>query len=92
MVNRFICPECSGELYYWTEEVVEHKYKINSKTGKINKTAFEKQSYGLGNACSNEGLGCSCGWVLNTVSLHRYGDNFNRDELMYLLKINSKTE
>lgn len=92
MSNKFVCPQCGGQLYYWTETVLERKYKVNSRTGKINKTCAKQQTYGLGNAIDNEGFTCDdCGWTLNTISLHSTGD-YTAEQIKELLERYPKGE
>ena len=90
--DKFVCPQCGKQLYYWTETVLERKYKVNSKTGKINKIPCSQQTYGYGNFTDNEGFICdNCGWTLNTASLHSTS-NYTAEQIKELLKRYPKGE
>lgn len=57
--NEYSCPECGSEVYAWVEEVVEHRSKINPKTG-----AFKRiLQVSIGDHTNNAGVHCTeCDW------------------------------
>ena len=65
----FVCPKCQGELFYWTEEVLETRRKINPHTGKILKARITFKG-DTTTGSGTEGVRCKeCGWMINTISL-----------------------
>lgn len=83
--NKFICPECGGELFYWSEIVNEERRTINPKTGHINKkvTCIKGKKGDNG----NEGVQCvDCGWIYNTISLKSNTGDFINDMRDSILK------
>lgn len=47
MKNKFGCPKCGGQLYYWQEYSFTKERNINKQTGTLNKRTIKGEEYEL---------------------------------------------
>ncbi|MCP9270445.1 hypothetical protein M5U04_20835 [Xenorhabdus sp. XENO-1] len=58
--EKYVCPNCDEQVYFWVEQLIEHRRVINTKTGRM-KTQVKKINFG--NRTTNSGISCSkCYW------------------------------